>query len=117
MRFVKLDKGDFVGSAQTKASDEQKLPEVCEYLVIETYASIDGNGSEAVAVDGQPVGLLSSVTYRHSVGKILGFAYLKPEAAVPRTDVEVMLLGALRLEKVLADAADDPDNLRPRTDA
>ena len=117
MRFVKLDKGDFVGSAQTKASDEQKLPEVCEYLEIETDANIDGNGSEAVAVDGQPVGLPSPVTYRHSVGKILGFAYLKPEVAAPRADVEVMLLGAVRPEKVLADGADDPDNLRPRTEA
>ena len=117
MRFVKLDKGDFVGRAQTQASSEQKLPWVCAYLAIEADGNIDGNGSEAVFVDGQSVGLTSSVAYGHSVGKILAFAYMKPEAAAPATDVEVMLLGKLRPGKVLADAAYDPDNVRPRADA
>ena len=76
------------------------------------------NGFSILALcDGKPVGLTSSVAYGNSVGKILAFAYVKPEAAVPGTEVEVMLLGEPRNGRVLAQPAYDPQNIRPRADA
>ncbi|MGI9408607.1 MAG: FAD-dependent oxidoreductase [Hyphomicrobiaceae bacterium] len=117
MRFVKLDKDDFLGRAATQASHDGPLPWVCAYLVIEADGEVDGNGSEAVLLGGKPVGLTSSVTYGHSVGQILAFAYVKPEAAVPGTEVEVVLLGEPRMGRILGEAAYDPGNKRPQTDA
>ncbi|MEM9356116.1 MAG: FAD-dependent oxidoreductase [Pseudomonadota bacterium] len=117
MRFVKLDKGEFLGKAQTETSLDGKLPWVCAYLSIDADGDVDGNGSEAVLLNGQSVGLTSSVAYGHSVGSILAFAYVKPEVAVPGTEVEVVLLGEPRKARILGEAAYDPENIKPRTDA
>ena len=62
------------------------------------------------------VGSTSSVAYRHSVGKILAFAYIKPEAAAPATALEVLFINKARKAVVLGEAAWDPQNLLPRTD-
>ena len=116
MRFVKLDKGDFLGRDETIASHDGELPWVCTYLSIESDGEIDGHGGEAVLLDGKVVGSTTSVAYGHTVGSILAFAYLKPEAASPGTELEVAILGRPRPAKVLADAIYDPGNERPRVD-
>ena len=117
MRFVKLDKGEFMGKGETAASLDSKLPWICAYLSIDAQGNVDGNGSEAVLLNGQSVGLTSSVAYGHTVGSILAFAYVKPEVAVPGTEVEVVLLGEPRKARILGEAAYDPENIKPRTDA
>lgn len=118
MRFVKIDKDDFVGKAQTEASmQSNRLPWVCAYLGIEQDGEEDGHGGEAVLHDGKVVGTTSSVAYGHSVGKVLAFAYIKPEAAEPGTDLEVVIMGKERKASVLGEPAYDPESLLPRTDA
>ncbi len=117
MRFVKLDKGEFLGKAETAASAAGTLAWICAYLEIEADGDVDGNGSEAVLCGGQPVGLTSSLAYGHTVGKILAFAYVRPEAAVPGTEVDVVLLGEPRKGRILGQPAYDPASLRPRADA
>ena len=116
MRFVKLDKPDFVGKRPTEASASGPLPWVCVYLEIEPDGETDGHGGEAVSLDGAVVGSTSSVAYGHTVGKILAFAYVKPEAAAAGTALEVTIMGRPRPAVVLVDAAYDPANLRPRAD-
>ena len=117
MRFVKMDKGDFLGKAETQASIDGQLPWICVYLSIDADGEVDGNGSEAVLLNGKPVGLTSSVAYGHSVGTVLAFAYVKPEAAAPGTEVEVVLLGEPRKGRILGAPVYDPESLLPRTDA
>ena len=75
-----------------------------------------GHGGEAVLLNGNVVGSTSSVAFGHSVGKILAFAYLKPVAAVPETQLEVVIAGRPRAARVLGEPAYDPQNLRPRAD-
>ncbi len=117
MRFVKLDKAGFVGKEATQKSLESTLPWVCAYLAIEPDGKEDGHGGEAVRLNGRVVGSTASVAYGHSVGKILAFAYVKPEAAEPGTELEVIVMGAPRRAVVLGEAAYDPENLLPRQDA
>ncbi|MEQ8666748.1 MAG: FAD-dependent oxidoreductase [Rhodospirillales bacterium] len=117
MRFVKMDKGDFVGKAPTQASIDGDLPWVCAYLEIEPDGIIDGHGGEAVLLNGEVVGSTSSVAYGHSVGKILAFAYIKPKAAAVGTDLEVVIAGEPRAARVLGEPAYDPENLLPRADS
>ena len=77
---------------QTEASlDAAPLPWVCAYLAIEPDGVWDGNGGEAVLLDGKVVGSTASVAYGHTVGKILAFAYIKPQAAEPGTKLEVVI--------------------------
>ncbi len=117
MRFVKVDKGGFIGRDATIASAESnEMPWVCAYLAIEPDGVSDGHGGEAVMMDGQVVGSTSSVAYGHSVGKIMAFAYIKPEAAKPGQALEVMIMNAPRKAVVLGDAAYDSENLLPRAD-
>ena len=66
--------------------------------------------------EGEVVGSVSSITYGHSVGKILAFAYVKPHAATSGTALEVVVMNEPRPAMVLGEAAYDPQNLLPRAD-
>ena len=120
MRFVNLEKGDFVGRdatlASAKAAQAGELPWVCTYIAIDDDGETDGHGGEAVIHEGEVVGSVSSITYGHSVGKILAFAYVKPHAATSGTALEVVVMNEPRPAMVLGEAAYDPQNLLPRAD-
>ncbi|MDB2332983.1 FAD-dependent oxidoreductase [Amylibacter sp.] len=120
MRFARLDK-EYIGVEQTRASATQAedgtMPWICAYLEFEPDGVEDGHGGEAIVVDGQIVGSTASVAYSHTYGKILAFAYIKPHAAVPDTEITVIVAGKPRKGRILADAVYDPENRKPRTDA
>ena len=113
LRFARTDK-DYLGRDKTLNTD---LPWVCAYLEIEPDGEIDGHGGEAVMLDGKVVGSTASVAYGHTVGKILAFAYIKPNAAAPGTALEVIIHGKPRAARVLDYPAYDPQSLSPRADA
>ncbi len=117
MRFVRIDKGDFEGRSATVRSAGSELPWICAYLQIEPDGVNDGNGGEAVHKDGVVVGSTASVAFGHTVGTILAFAYVKPHAAVPGTELEVIVAGRPRPARVLGEPAHDPQNTLPRTDS
>ena len=113
LRFARMDKA-YLGRDKTLNTD---LPWVCAYLEIEPDGSADGHGGEAVLHNGRVVGSTASVAYGPTVGKILAFAYVKPEAAEPGTALEVIIHGSPRAARVLAEPAYDPNSLKPREDA
>jgi dimethylglycine dehydrogenase len=117
MRFVKTGKGDFLGRAATLAALDKPLPWVCAYLEIEPQGDWDGHGGEAIRFNGEVVGATASVAFGHTVGKVLAFAYVKPGAAEPGARLEVFMNEKWRSATVLGEAAHDPHNLLPRTDA
>ena len=112
LRFARTDK-DYIGKDKTL---NDILPWVCAYLEIEPNGVEDGHGGEAVLLDGAVVGSTASVVYGHTVGKILAFAYLRPEAAHPGTPLEVVIAGLPRAARVLGAPAYDPESLKPRMD-
>jgi dimethylglycine dehydrogenase len=112
LRFARDDK-EYLGRDLTLNTD---LPWICAYLEIEPDGEIDGHGGEAVMRDGKVVGSTASVVYGHTVGKILAFAYLKPDAAKPGTALQVIIHGTPRAARVLGEPAYDPQSLKPRTD-
>ena len=114
MRFVKTDKGDFIGRDKTLNSMSDELPWVCAYLAIEADGHHDGHGGEAVLHDGVMVGATSSVAYGYTAGKIMAFAYIKPSAAKPGQALEVVIDSEPRGAVVLGEAAYDPMSERPR---
>ena len=112
LRFARTDK-EYLGKDQTL---NPGLRWVCAYLEIEPDGQNDGHGGEAVLLGGNVVGSTASVTYGHTVGKILAFAYVKPQANVPGTEVQVVIAGVPRPGRILGAPAYDPQSLRPRTD-
>jgi len=118
MRFVKMDKGSFVGKDATEKSMQSNQPPwICAYLEIEPDGVEDGHGGEAILLNGDVVGTTSSVVYGHTVGKVLAFGYVKPEAAESGTELEVVIAGEPRAAKVLGEPAYDAESTLPRTDA
>lgn len=116
MRFVKMDKSDFIGKAETEKSAAANLPWVCTYLEIEPNGVVDGHGGEAVLHNGDLVGSTASVVYSHWADKILAFAYIKPHAAAAGTELDVFIAGEARRAVVKDQAVYDPDNYLPRKD-
>ena len=114
MRFVNPDK-DFLGKAAT-LSNQDNLPWICVYLEIEPDGINDGHGGEAVLHEGQLVGSTASIAYSPTIGKILAFAYIKPIAAAPGTELQVVIAGFRRKARVLAEPAYDPQSRLPRQD-
>jgi len=115
MRFVNLDK-DFNGKKATLASINSELPWICAYLEIEPDGKHDGHGGEAVLMDGTVVGSTASVAFGHTLGRILAFAYIKPEAATAGQSLQVVIAGEPRNAVVRDKALYDPENVLPRSD-
>ena len=113
LQFARTDKA-YLGREKTLITD---VPWICAYLEIEPDGEVDGHGGEAVMLNGCVVGSISSVVYGPTVGMILGFAYIKPEAAKPDTILDVIIHGKPRSARVLRQPAYDPQSLLPRTDA
>lgn len=113
LRFARTDKA-YLGREHTLNSE---LPWVCAYLEIEPDGVADGHGGEAVLMGDVVVGSTASVAYGPTVGKILAFAYIKPDAARPGTALDVIVHGESRPARVLGEPAYDPHSLKPRMDA
>ena len=113
LRFTRTDK-DYLGRDKTLNTN---LTWVCAYLEIEPDGKADGSGGEAVMLSGQVVGSTTSVAFGPTVGKILAFAYVKPEAAKHGTSLEVVIQGEPRAARVLGEPAYDSQSLKPRMDA
>lgn len=111
MRFVKLDK-NFVGRDAVAARAAKGETSVIAYLDIEPDGDADALGGEAVFFEGRLAGSISSAALGPTSGKCLAFAFLKPAAAKPATQLEVSILGKLRRATVLAAPVHDPANHR-----
>ena len=114
-RFSRSD--GFQGAEASLAAPEKW---VLAYLQLDEPSAEQPNadplGSESIWLDGRCVGAVTSGGFGYGVGAFLAWAYLKPKAAAPGTELEVMVLGQPRRARVLADAVWDPENQRPRED-
>ena len=113
LRFAR-NENDYIGRDKTLYTDDMRW--VCAYLEIEPDGVEDGHGGEPIMVDGKVMGSTASVAYGHTVGKILAFAYVRPEVNVAGKEVSVLIAGEPRAARILGDAAYDPASALPRTD-
>ena len=118
-RFVKLDKGPFVGRDALATRREQAQTGQHPYRWKLAYLAIDTDdadvhGSDGVYADGEPVGLITTGAYGHTVGQGLGFAYLAPEHGEPGTELQVRVVGEFRPARVLSEPIYDPTSARLR---
>ncbi|MBT8239857.1 MAG: aminomethyltransferase, partial [Acidimicrobiia bacterium] len=119
---VEADLGRFVDydiDFQGRAASQKRLGMGDEIEMILVYCSVDTSnndprGNEPVYCKGEHVGLTTSGTYGHSVGTSLAFAYVDPKCKAPGTELEIKMMGEMRPAEVLADAAYDPNNDKPR---
>ena len=108
-RFVRLDKGDFVGRDALLRQKEAGIPRC--FCTIEIDADDnDAFGNEPVFRDGKLIGRGTAGGYGHHVGKSLMLGYVESEHARPGTACEVRLMGALRPARIIEESPYDPEN-------
>ncbi len=110
MRFVKFDK-EFVGRDALALRAETGETSVIAYLEVDVTDS-DVLGGEAVFLNGEKVGSVSSGGYGPNTDRSLAFAFLRADAAKPGTTLEISLFGDMRPATVLAEPVLDPQNER-----
>ena len=111
-RFVDLEK-DFQGK---QALLDTGIRAKCVTLLIDGPADTDPWGKEALLLDGEKIGRLTSGGYSVAFGKQIGMGYVRPDLAEVGQKLKVrMLLG--EWDAVVAeDSPHDPTNLRIRQD-
>ncbi len=113
-RFVKFDKGGFVGrEAQLRRKEEGIDTKLVYVKVIAEDADV--RGGEPVLDGENVIGVATSGGYGHAVGKSLAFAYVEPKFATPDSTFDIEILGKRCQATVLAEPAYDPKNERLRS--
>ena len=118
-RFVKSDKGDFVGRDALLArraraeSGEQPYRWKLAYLAVDTDVA-EVHGSDGVYADGRAIGMVTTGAHGFHLDQGFAFAYLAPEFAVPGTELQVRVIGDFKDARVLGEPAYDPDSSRLR---
>ncbi|MFI5018114.1 MAG: glycine cleavage T C-terminal barrel domain-containing protein, partial [Dongiales bacterium] len=112
-RFVRLDKGDFIGRAGAEAAAKAGAKERLASFAIEANGA-DCFGGEAIYRDGRLAGYVTSGSYGHRVGQSLALGYVKTPFFEDGAAVEVEVLGERKPARLSAQALYDPQgaNLR-----
>ncbi len=111
-RFVDLSK-EFHGKP---AMQEKGIRSKCCTLLIDGPEDADPWGREALYLDGEKVGRLTSGGYSVAFGKSIGMGYVKPELVVPGTRLKVRMFNDLWDAEVVVDSPYDPKNEAIRKD-
>ncbi|WP_406735598.1 FAD-dependent oxidoreductase [Thioclava sp. GXIMD4215] len=109
-RFVDLEK-DFTGK---QAMLDKGIRAMCVTLLIDGPEDADTWGREAIKLDGEKVGRLTSGGYSVAFGKQIGMGYVRPDLAEPGTKLTVRILGQDYPAEVTVDSPHDPENVRIR---
>lgn len=112
-RFIRLEKGDFIGREALVRLKEQGVARRSVTLRVET----DGASTmiyEGVWHEGKLVGRVTSGGYGWTLGHDIALALLPVELAVPGTELEIPVLGERRKACVIAESPYDPEGLRGR---
>lgn len=113
-RFVRLDKGDFIGRRALLRQREEGLRETLACLTIEVGDAIP-HGSEPILADGRLVGYVAAAEHGHVVDTTIALGYLPIELASLGTKLSVEILGENRPATVVRAPVFDPRNARLRS--
>jgi dimethylglycine dehydrogenase len=111
-RFVDMSK-DFKGKA---AMVETGIRAKCVTMLIDGPEDADPWGREALVLDGQKVGRLTSGGYSVHFGKQIGIGYVRPDLAVIGQKLQVRMLRELWNAEIVEDSPYDPKNATIRQD-
>ena len=113
-RFVKYDKGDFVGRRALLQRQEEGIHTRLVYVVV-AAGDADVRGGEPLFAGEKAIGVTTSGGYGHTVNKSLAFAFVDPEFASPGSAFDIEILAERLRATVLGEPAYDPKNVRLRS--
>ncbi len=113
-RFVKLDKGEFVGRDALLRQQEAGVPH--EFVTLEVHGVNDADalGNEPLYRDGKMIGRATAGAYGHHVGKSLAIGYVNAGAGGLGNGLEIEILGARYAASVIDESPYDSKNVSLR---
>ena len=113
-RFVKPDKGDFLGRDALLAWEKTGRQNRLATLEVHDVEDADALGNNALLKDGELVGRATGGGFGFRVNKSLALGMVRPDLAEPGTQVEIEILGKTYAATVIPDSPYDPKNERLR---
>ena len=110
-RFVRMNKGAFIGREALERQLAAGVPNNFVTLEVHQVGDADPLGNEPIfASDGKIVGRATSGYFGHTLQKSLAIGYIQPAYAAVGTELEMEILGLRRRATVLVESPYDPDN-------
>ena len=110
-RFVRLNKGPFIGKEALQAQQAQGIPNRFVTFEVHDVTDADALGGEPLYDPaGNLVGRATAGCYGHVLGKSLGLGYVTPRCAAVGGDLLIEILGERKRATVLVDSPYDPEN-------
>ena len=113
-RFVRLDKGDFVGRDGLLAWQARGFGNQFVTLEVDGPKDADPLGNNPLFAGGEMVGRSTSGNYGFRLGTSLALGMLRPDCAAEGSEVEIEILGERYVAKVVPESPWDPSNERLR---
>ena len=114
-RFVRLDKGDFVGRNALLAWQQRGFDNAFVTLEVDGPHDADPVGNNPLYVGDQMVGRSTGGNYGFRVEKSLALAMIRPDLAAEGTALEIDVLGERYGARVVGESPWDPANERLRS--
>jgi dimethylglycine dehydrogenase len=110
-RFVRLNKGDFIGKAALEKQLGQGVPHRFVTLEVHDVVDADPLGNEPLYdLAGRLIGRATSGYFGHALARSLAIGYVKPEFAAVGMELQIEILGELKRATILVDSPYDPEN-------
>ncbi len=113
-RFIRPDKGDFIGREALLAWRERGFANAFTTLEVTGRNDADPLGNNPIYLDGALVGRATSGNFGFRVGKSLALAMVRPDVAELGTQLAMDVLGTSCVATVLGESPFDPENARLR---
>ncbi len=113
-RFVKPDKGDFLGRDALVARKEAGNKNMLVTLAVSDVDDADALGNNALLKDGEIIGRATGGGFGFRVDQSLALGMLRPDLADTGTELEIEILGKNYPATVIPDSPFDPTNERLR---
>jgi dimethylglycine dehydrogenase len=113
-RFVRMEKGEFIGKAALARQLDAGVPHRFVTLEVHGVTDADPLGNEPLFAQGALVGRATAGCYAHVLGKSLALAYVEPAYAEVGAAMEIEILGERKKATVVGESPYDPENRRLR---
>jgi len=113
-RFVRLDKGDFVGRDALLAWQKRGFDNQFVSFKVNDITDADALGNEPIFLNGELVGRATAGGYGWRLGVSLGLGYVRPDVAAVGTKLEIDILGKVHTIEIIPESPFDTENLRIR---
>lgn len=113
-RFVKLDKGDFLGRDNLLAWQERGIDNLLVTLVVDGVTDADALGNNALVKDGEVVGRATGGGFGFRLNESLALGMVRPDLADVGTELEIEILGRNYSARVVIESPFDPKQERLR---